>query len=231
MAQQGPDLGVHMPVDRLEVVHFFRLEEENPSGAMRREVLLGEVVVITGGDDPVERQPPGVAMVGVEPVPLPRIVAQHDVRPGPADRLANQGPLGQPAAELAVGHAEEIDAGQAEDGGGGVLLAAAGLDQGPEVGVRVPGPFGAVGEHEQQEIARVVPNRGRRASFSRLCFRELPGVDDVALDGGPSLLGHDDGVRCQANRCGKRGIYEREFWADRSQVFGVRAHKSEPWPT
>ena len=40
-------------------------------------VLLEEVVVITGGDDSVEQEPPGVAMVGVEPVPLPRIVAQH----------------------------------------------------------------------------------------------------------------------------------------------------------
>ena len=67
MAQQGPDLGVHVPVDRLQVVHLLRLEQENPSGAMRREVLLGEVVVITGGDDSVEQEPPGVAMVGMEP--------------------------------------------------------------------------------------------------------------------------------------------------------------------
>ena len=84
----------------------------------------------------------------------------------------------------------------------------------------------------EQEIAGVVPNRRCRASFSRMCSRELPLLDDIALEGGAPLgLGYDDGVRCQANRCGKRGIYEREFRADRTKVFGVRTYKSEPWPT
>ena len=69
----------------------------------------------------------------------------------------------------------------------------------------------------EQEIARVVANRRRRPSFSRLFLRELPGLGDIALDGGPPLrLGHDDGVRCQANRCGKRRIHERELRAHRS---------------
>ena len=52
---------------------------------------------------PSSDEPAGVAVVGMEPVALPRVVAEHDVRAGPAGSTSHtRGPLGEPAVELAV---------------------------------------------------------------------------------------------------------------------------------
>ena len=87
------------------------------------ELLLGEEVRVARGDDAVAREEPGVAVVGVQPVALPRVVAEHDLGPQAPDPVRHLPALAQAALQLAVGPAEEDDlAGGAEGAGGGALL-------------------------------------------------------------------------------------------------------------
>ena len=53
--------------------------------------MLGEEVRVTRGDDTVAREQTGVPMIGVEPVALPRIVAEHDLGSELADHPRDHG--------------------------------------------------------------------------------------------------------------------------------------------
>ena len=89
-------------------------------------------------------------MVGVEPVALPRVVAEQDVGTQPPDPAGDLG-LGLPVGDqLAVDPAEEHHlAGGAEGPAAALLLVLAGGDQRVEVGVGVPGALRAVGADQR----------------------------------------------------------------------------------
>ena len=127
-------------------------------GPVVGEALLGEEVRVAGGDHAVDGEEPGVAVVGVEPVALPRVVAEHDVGPQPPDPVGHLATAWRRSGlELAVDPAEEHHlAGGAEGLGRGPLLDLAGGDQRGEVGVGVPRALRPVGAHE------VVRPRSRR---------------------------------------------------------------------
>ena len=72
-------------LDVLDVADLVGLEQQEGGRAVRWELVLGEEVRVAGGHDAVAHEPAGVAMVGVEAVALPRIVAEHDLR----SQLAN----------------------------------------------------------------------------------------------------------------------------------------------
>ncbi len=87
----------------LDVVGFVGLEQQQHVGPVVRQILVGEEERIAGGDDAVDGEPAGVAVIGVQPVALPRIVAEHDVGTQLADPVARHRlALGQAGLELAV---------------------------------------------------------------------------------------------------------------------------------
>ena len=74
---------------------------------MGRQSVLGEEVRIPRGDDAVAREQTGVPVVGVEPVALPRVVAEHDLGSQLADHARDLAARHEVAVELAVDVAEE----------------------------------------------------------------------------------------------------------------------------
>ena len=79
--------------DVLDVVGLVGLPQQQRVGPVVGEPLLGEEVRVAGGDDAVAGEQAGVAVVGVEPVALPRVVAEHDVGLQPADPVRDLPPL------------------------------------------------------------------------------------------------------------------------------------------
>jgi hypothetical protein len=63
---------------------------------MVRDAVVSEEVGVARGDDPFAGEQPRVAMIGVEPVPAPRVVAEHDLRAKRADPPSHLGPLLEP---------------------------------------------------------------------------------------------------------------------------------------
>ena len=107
MGVERGQLGVGEAVHVLDVVGLVGLEQQQRVGPVVGEVLLGEEVRVAGRDHALHGQQPGVAVVGVEPVALPGVVAEHDGGPQPADPVRHLPPLSQARLELAVGPAEE----------------------------------------------------------------------------------------------------------------------------
>ena len=133
--------------------------------------MLGEEVRIAGGDDGVAHQPAGVAVVGVQAVPLPRVVAEHDLRSQLADDpgdLAARRPI---AVELAVDAVEEADLTGPVAGQPSRRLALLVLTPGDErrqIGVRVPRALRTVGAHEVVDDAAGGRPLGQRAAGAEL---------------------------------------------------------------
>ena len=107
MGVERGELGVGEAGDVLDVVGLVGLEQQERVGAVVGEALLGEEVRVAGGHDAVDGEEAGVAVVGVEPVALPRVVAEHDGGPQRADPVGHLPALAQAGLELAVGPAEE----------------------------------------------------------------------------------------------------------------------------
>ena len=86
-----------------------------------------------------------MAVIGMQAVPLPGIVAQDHLRADPADAQGDLGPLRQSRLEFAVRPTEERDLAAATQPAGRVALL--GLAVGNQLGrvlLRVPRPFRAV---------------------------------------------------------------------------------------
>ena len=77
------------------------------AGAVRRQLLIGEEEGIAGGHQRVGEHEAGVAVVRVQAVAAPRVVAEDDVGPDQPDPPADLPLLADPVAELAVGEPEE----------------------------------------------------------------------------------------------------------------------------
>src|SRR5581483_5155899 len=133
-------------------------EQQQRRGAVMGEAQLREEVRVACPDDGIDREEPRMAVVGVEAVALPRVMAEHDVGPEPADGGDELTPGEVPLFELAVRPAEELDVpAPAERARRLPLFVLAGGHQRGEVGVAVPRALGAVGAHHVQERA---PGRG-----------------------------------------------------------------------
>ena len=154
MLQQRRQLRVDEAGHVLEMIRLVRLEEEQGRRAVRRVAELGEEEGVAGGDDPVGHEETRVAVIGMQAVPLPRVVAEDDVRLQPADAGGDLEALAESRLELAVGPAEEDDlALAAERHRGGSLLAAPRHDELGRVLCGVPGSLGPVGAHEVEDLA------------------------------------------------------------------------------
>ena len=79
------ELGGFETTGRLDMIDLVRFEQQQRLGPVMVELELGKEVRVAGGNDALDRQLPGMTMVGMESVPLPRIVAENHVRTEPAD--------------------------------------------------------------------------------------------------------------------------------------------------
>src|SRR4051795_10950671 len=85
---------------------------------MRRELLLREELGIACGHDGVGGEEPRMAMIGMDAIATPRVMAEHDIGLEPPDPVRDLPSLAQPAVELTVDPSEEHDvirAGPAEE--------------------------------------------------------------------------------------------------------------------
>ncbi len=115
--------------------------QQQVSRAVRRETVIAEEVRVAGGDDALARELAGVAVIGVQAVALPGIVAEHDLWAQRADDAGNLAAQPQVARQLAVDLVEENDlagVGAAQATGGLPLLLAPRGDERGDVGVGVP---------------------------------------------------------------------------------------------
>ena len=135
------------------------------------DCVLREEVRVAGGDDALARQEAGVAVVGVEPVSLPRVVTEHDVRPELADHQGDAARAVEVAVELAVDVVEEPHLAGAIAGEPSCRLALLDLAtrrERADVGVGVPRPLRAVGAHEVVDDASVGGPLGERRAAPEL---------------------------------------------------------------
>ena len=77
--EQGGHLGSANPVTSSAWSGSSASKSRSVEGRWWVEALVGEEVRVAGGDDAVDGEPAGGAVVGVEAVALPRVVAEHDV--------------------------------------------------------------------------------------------------------------------------------------------------------
>ena len=129
MGQQRRELGGEESFDRLDVIDLVGLPQQKARRPVRRQALLGKEVWVAGGHDALHGQKAGVAVVGMEAVALPGIMAEHDVGSDLPDHPADLGPLGQAAGELTVDVIEEDDVPRAEGGSRRPLLLPAERDE------------------------------------------------------------------------------------------------------
>ena len=107
MGVQRGELGVGEAGDVLDVVGLVGLEEQQRLGPVVGERLLGEEVRVARRHDALDGEEAGVAVVGVEPVALPRVVAEHDGGLELPDPVRHLPPLAHARVELAVDPVEE----------------------------------------------------------------------------------------------------------------------------
>ena len=184
---QRGQLAVDELGDVLDVVRLVGLQQQQRRGAMRGEAVLGEEVRIAGGDDRVAHEPTGVAVIGMEPVALPRVVTEHDVGPQLADDPGDLGDRRPIARQVAVDVPEEAHLAGAVTGqpaGRLALLVLAARHELRQVGRRVPRALGTVGAHEVVDDAA-----GRRPLGQRAAGAEL----DVVGMGGDGQRRRRDG--------------------------------------
>ena len=196
MGVERGELGVGEAGDVLDVVGLVGLEEEQRVGPVVGERLLGEEVRVARRHDALDGEEPGVAVVGVQPVALPRVVAEHDGGPQLPDPVRHLPPLAHAGLELAVDPAEEhalrrwrrAPAAAARCSAWRVTTSAAASVR------RVPAALGAVGADEV-----VDDGAGRRPLGERGAAAELD-VVGVGADGerdgrGRQVQGHADAGR------------------------------------
>ncbi len=148
VGQEGRDLRLHEIGDVLDVVRFVGLPQQEGRRAMRRETLIGVEVGIARGDDGAGDDEPRRAVVGMEAVPAPGVVGQHDLGTDEAQQPGDLPPGACVVAELTIGPTEEGDVAPAEKGGGAALLLLAHGDEHRLVLSGVPTSLRTVGQHE-----------------------------------------------------------------------------------
>ena len=104
---------VELALDRrrhvLGVVRQVGLEQHQRPRAERGEVEVTVEVRVAGADDGVAHQLAGDAVIGMEAVALPRVMAEHDVGVQAANRPDDLGSRGDVVRQLAVDPAEKDD--------------------------------------------------------------------------------------------------------------------------
>ena len=166
------------------------------------ESMISEEVRIARRHDGLTRQQPGVAMIGMKAIPLPRVVAQHHLRSQLSDDVSDLASRGQVAVEFPVDAPEEphltgVRAGEAPRCLT-LLVLAAGRQCG-HIDVGIPGPLRTVGAHQVVHDTAVGSPLGEHPACSEL---DVVGVcTDRQRRGGRCEVG--------GGRCGEGGGVQR----------------------
>jgi hypothetical protein len=119
---------------------------------------------VAGGDDAVDGEQPGGAVVGVEQPAAPGVVAQDHVRPHGPDQAGHGQPQGHGDLELAVDRPQEVDARRPKGGRGRLRLGPPHRGQGVRVGRRVGAALLAGGEARQLHVHTLAGPGGQGAA-------------------------------------------------------------------
>ena len=128
-------------------------------------------VRVAGPDDGVADELTGDAVVGMEAIALPRIVAEHDVGAQAPNRPDDLGACRCIVLQLAVDPIEEdhlAGAGPGESAGRLALLLAAPRDERCGVRLGIPRALGAIGAHEVMHDASRIGPLGERGAGPEL---------------------------------------------------------------
>ena len=126
-------------------------------GPVVGDALVGEEERVAGRDDAVDGEPAGVAVVGVQPVAPPRVVAEHDVGLQRADPVGDPLALGRAPTSSSPSTLPSMTTSPVAPSAlaAGLLLDARGCDERGDVLVGVPGALRAVGEDQVVHDAAV----------------------------------------------------------------------------
>jgi hypothetical protein len=139
--------GVHVLGDVFDVVWLLGLPHQEALRAMRSEVVFRKKMRVPRSHDALTSQKACIAVIRVQSVLLPRIVAQHNLGLTQADHPGHLSPCGQTAIELPIYLAEEVHlpecVGSPSRKAAGCfdLLHLTTRRKGRHVGGRIPGAF------------------------------------------------------------------------------------------
>src|SRR5688500_4127225 len=89
------------------MVRLVRLEQHQNAGAEVSDTVVTDEMRRTSGDDGVDGEEAGGAVVGMKSPPFPRVVPQHDIRTQLTDPARQLGARLGVVGELAVDRPEE----------------------------------------------------------------------------------------------------------------------------
>ena len=153
-----PQLHVHDVDDVLDVIGLVGFPEHECVGPMMGDAVFFVEVRVTGRNDSFDRQEPGMTMIRVESVPLPRIVSEHDAGPEFSDDSSNSAALLESAVEFTVDVLEKANfasVGATESRRRFALFLLAPECERNYVGVGVPRALRSVRAHEVMDGASV----------------------------------------------------------------------------
>jgi len=159
-------------LDALDMIGLLTLEQKKGLRTVVGEAVghvLTVVVRITGGNDGVDGEETGVAVVGMHAPPAPRVVAEHDVGGGLTDHPGDPASKLDRVGEFAVDFAEEVHLGVGVDTTGGLsLFGLPASDEDVGVGIDIPRPFGPVGADQKMDCRAGGAPLGKRAAALEL---------------------------------------------------------------
>ena len=106
---EGVELCVDRGRDVLDVVGLIRLPQQQRRWPVMGDAVLRKEVGIPSRDDSVAHEETSGAVVGMQAVPLPRVVAQDHLGPQLADHLGDRADGLPVGTELTVDPSEEAD--------------------------------------------------------------------------------------------------------------------------
>ena len=171
--------------DIFDVVGLVGFPQQQRAGPVRGQVLLAIEVRVACRDDALASEQPGVAMVGVQAVALPRVVTEHDIGAKLAYHPGDLAASLQVAVELTVDVIEEahfagIDT--AQPTGRLDLFELTLGNEGGHIGVGVPGALRTIGTDQVMHDAAGRGPLGQRCATTEL---DVVGVGaDGQRDGG-----------------------------------------------
>ena len=115
---QRGELGVDVPVTSSTWSGASASHSSSASGRWWAQAVLGEEVRVAGGDDGVAHEEPGGAVVGVQPVALPRVVAEDDLGRSSRMTRATSPTVARSATRSPSTRAEEAHSARLGRGGG-----------------------------------------------------------------------------------------------------------------
>ena len=153
VGQERRHLGFREAGDVFDVIEFLRLKEEERARTMRCQFLIGEEVWIACSNHAVRHQEAGTAMVRMQAVASPRVMAEDHIGADLANPVRHLPALAKPRVEFAVRPPEEGDVTLATKcAGSGPLLVLSHRDERVEVGVRVPRALAAIGANQVMNV-------------------------------------------------------------------------------